>query len=245
MNAVLLAAITALAAVVAVDAQTYARLDDAVAEESDSGPAPQVSTAKLREILAAGDAILLDARPVEEFAMSHIPGALNIAPKPGVPMSLYVSDVAEVRRLVPQKERLLVLYCNGPFCGKSRRLADELAAAGYQNLRRYQLGMPGWRIAGGVGAIEAGAIQRVATLDRTAVFVDAGLEPGRQPIPGMVRLAPDEITRAKDDGRLPLDHNTRIVVLGRSGVQARTLAERLAANAFQNVVFFDGNGARP
>jgi rhodanese-related sulfurtransferase len=133
VNAILIAA---LAAVVAVDAQTYARLDDAVAAESDAGSAPQVSTAKLREILAAGNAILLDARPVEEFAMSHIPGALNVAPKPGIPMSLYVSDVAEVRRLVPQKERLLVLYCNGPFCGKSRRLADELAAAGYQNLRR-------------------------------------------------------------------------------------------------------------
>jgi hypothetical protein len=29
----------------------------------------------------------------------------------------------------------------GPFCGKSKRLAEELLEAGYTNVRRYQLGM--------------------------------------------------------------------------------------------------------
>jgi hypothetical protein len=34
------------------------------------------------------------------------------------------------------------LYCNGLFCGRSERLADDLIKLGYQNVRRYQLGAP-------------------------------------------------------------------------------------------------------
>ena len=42
-------------------------------------------------------------------------------------MSLYVSDVAEIERVLNgDKGAAIVLYCNGPFCGKSSRLAEEL-----------------------------------------------------------------------------------------------------------------------
>ena len=58
----------------------------------------EVSTEELRRILADGSATVFDARPHLEFAISHIPGALNVAPKAGVPMSLYVSDTAEIGR---------------------------------------------------------------------------------------------------------------------------------------------------
>ena len=107
---------------------------------------PEVSTADLERILADQSATVLDARPYREFAMSHIPGAVNVAPKTGVPMSMYVSDVAEIGRLLDgRKTAPVVLYCNGPQCGKSNRLAAELVEAGYTNVRRYQLGIPIWR----------------------------------------------------------------------------------------------------
>lgn len=35
-----------------------------------------------------------------EYSVSHISGALNVSAKPGVPMSVYVSDVREIERLV-------------------------------------------------------------------------------------------------------------------------------------------------
>ena len=217
-------------------------IDDAIVRESNPGAAAQITTAELREVLARRDAVVLDARPAEEFGMSHIPGAVNVSQKPGTPMSMYISDVAEVMRLVADRGRPLVVYCNGPFCGKSRRLAADLVEAGYRNVRRYQLGMPGWRTMGGVAVIEAGAIRRVAERDRTAVFVDAGLERAL-PLPGLVALRPEEITRAKDDGRLPvMDHNTRIIVIASSGDRARTVAEAIAANAFHNVAYYDGRG---
>ena len=56
----------------------------------------EVSTDELRRILADKSATVFDARPHMEYATSHIPGALNVAPKAGVPMSLYVSDVNEI-----------------------------------------------------------------------------------------------------------------------------------------------------
>jgi rhodanese-related sulfurtransferase len=116
---------------------------------------PEISTEELRSILASGAAILLDTRPHLEWAISHIPGAHNVAPKPGVPMSQYTSDVSEVGRLVAlDKTRPLVLYCNGPFCGKSKRVSEDLLAAGYTNVRRYQLGAPVWRALGGVMVTE-------------------------------------------------------------------------------------------
>ena len=65
------------------------------------------------------------------------------------------------------------LYCNGPFCGKSKRLAEELTAAGYTNVRRYQLGAPVWRALVGVMQIEPDGIRYVREGDKTAVFFDA------------------------------------------------------------------------
>ena len=91
----------------------------------------EVSTDELRRILVDGSATVFDARPFMEFAAGHIPGAINVSAKAGVPMSLYVSDVAEIERILHgDKGAAIVLYCNGPFCGKSSRLADELTQAG-------------------------------------------------------------------------------------------------------------------
>jgi len=57
--------------------------------------------------------------------------------------------VKEIERAVKgEKSTPIVLYCNGPFCHKSKRLSAELLEAGFTNVRRYQLGMPTWRRGG-------------------------------------------------------------------------------------------------
>ena len=205
----------------------------------------EVSTEELKLILQTGSAVVLDARPYPEFAMSHIVGALNVAPKPGMPISLYTSDVHEIGRLVgDDTSRSLVLYCNGPFCGKSKRLATDLIAAGYKNVRRYQLGMPVWRALGGLAQIETEAVIQVFQRDNTAWFVDA--RPQADFARGSVRRARNiplaDVVKAKDDGRLPMeDHNTRIIVFGSNTEQAKAVAVELAKNAFSNVTFWSGS----
>lgn len=169
-------------------------------------------------------------------------------------MSMYVSDVAEIGRIVQDnKSAPIVLYCNGPFCGKSKRLADELLAAGYSKVQRYQLGIPVWRALGGITEVEVEGVRYVVEQDRTAVLIDArnGEESTADPIPNArslplsgVKPGKDvgEVKKAKDDGRLPMeDHNTRIIVFGRDGAQARGVAEAIAKEAFHNVSYFSGS----
>ena len=214
---------------------------------------PEVSTQELREILANRSATVLDSRPRAEYAVSHIPGALNVSAKPGVPISSYVSDLAEIGRLVQnRKDTPLVLYCNGPFCGKSKRLAEELITAGYTSVRRYQLGIPVWRALGGVTVIESDALGRVFRDDHTAVFIDVrspeefakGSVQGAKNIPRpLVLQGKDvgELKKAKDDGRLPMsDHNARIIVFADSPEDARFVADQIAREAFHNVAYFPG-----
>jgi rhodanese-related sulfurtransferase len=241
----LTAAFTLLAATPALAQSAF----DAALGEANEKTA-DLSTAELKRILIAGSATLLDARPPKEFAVSHIPGAVNVAPQPGRPAHLYVSDIAEVARfLAGDKARPLVLYCNGPFCGKSKRLAADLIAAGHIDVRRYQIGAPGWRaLAGAAMQTELSALRYIGG-DRTAVWIDAreasdfargtigsarnvpvsGLRPGKDQ--GVLKAA-------KDDGRLPMDdHNTRIVVFGANGKDARAVADAIAGEAFHNVSF--------
>jgi rhodanese-related sulfurtransferase len=222
---------------------------DARLAEPDEKTA-DISTNALRQILEDRSSVLLDARPPLEYAISHIPGALNVAPQPGRPAHLYVSDLAEVGRLLNgAKDRPLILYCNGPFCGKSRRLAAELVAAGYTNVRRYQLGAPGWRaLAGSAMQTELSALRYIRT-DPTARWVDAreppafaaGSIPGARNIPASgLRPGKDQgvMKEAKDDGRLPMnDHNTRIIVVGADGKDARAVADAIAREGFHNVSF--------
>ena len=97
-------------------------------------PTSEVSTEELRRILADGSATVFDVRPFREFAISHIPGALNVAPKPDVPMSMYVSDVAEIGRTVGEDmDAPIVLYCNGPFCGETKTDFRGNASRGQTN----------------------------------------------------------------------------------------------------------------
>jgi rhodanese-related sulfurtransferase len=202
----------------------------------------EVSTNELRRMLEQKSAAVFDGRTALEYAIGHIPGAVNVAPKPGVAMSLYVSDVAEIGRQVTSKDSPIVVYCNGPFCGKSRRLGEELAQAGFTNVKRYQLGTPVWRALVGMMAIDPAGVSYVMKSDRTAAIIDArsASEFALGSIPNARNVPAGQIIAAKDDGRLPMDDfNTRAVVFGRDGDQARTMAQALVEQGFTNVKFVD------
>ena len=61
-------------------------------------------------------------------------------------------------------------------------------------------------------------------------------------VPGARNVPVQDVIRAKDDGRLPMDDfNTRVIAFGRDGTQARELAEALVGQGFNNVKYFDGS----
>ena len=211
----------------------------------DADATPEISTAELRTALAQATSVVLDARPVEEYAVSHLPGAQSVAGKPGLKPSQYTADVADVARIVPERSTPIVVYCNGLYCGRSKRFSADLRAAGYSDVRRYQLGIPAWRALGGVTQVEKEALKALLRLDRTAVLVDARPAcPPSSRLHGARSIPLAETLAAKDDGRLPMtDHNTRILVVGDDGEQARAVAEAIVKDAFHNVSFFRGRAA--
>jgi rhodanese-related sulfurtransferase len=214
--------------------------DGIVKKATDS---PEISTAEFQKALEGASAIVLDARPYDEYAVSHIPGALSVPGKPGTTPALYVADVSDIVKRVPDKAQPLILYCNGLFCGRSERFAEELIQTGYLNVRRYQLGAPGWRALGGVMQVEKPALLRLVRQDKTAVLIDATTEQGPKPrLRDAISIPLRDASRAKDDGRLPMtDHNTRIFVVGDNGPEARAVAQAIVHDAFHNVTFFDGS----
>jgi len=171
---------------------------------SNVASSPEMSTAELRAALMESSAIVLDARPYEEYAVSHIPGARAVPAKPGTTPALYVADAAEIAKTIPDKSQPLILYCNGLFCGRSERFADDLTKLGYRNVRRYQLGAPGWRALGGVMQVEKPALLRLLAQDATSVLIDGRAEAGPKPrLRNAVSIPLPDASKAKDDGRLP------------------------------------------
>ena len=194
----------------------------------------EVSTEQLRRILVDGSAIVVDARPHQEYVAGHIPGAQNINGPPA-------THVAALEKLVNgDKSKALVLYCNGPFCQASKRLADKLVAAAFTNVRRYQLGMPVWRALGGPTAIELEGVVRVFKVDNTATYIDARSADdfAKGSLPGAHNIPADKF----DTRQLPWDDfNRRVVLFGRDGEQARALAKILSTKAWNNVSYFPGS----
>jgi rhodanese-related sulfurtransferase len=198
----------------------------------------EISTEQMRRILVDGSAIVLDTRTRLEFDAGHIPGAhsLDVAPD---------GQVAAVLQMAGgDKTRALVLYCNGPYCQASRRLADRLVDADFSNVRRYQLGIPIWRALGGPTAIELGGLTRVFGHDQTAVFIDARSagEFANGSLPGAQNASVEDVVSGKlKKIALPEDDfNRRVIVFGRDAAQARQLADVLSKRPWHNVVYFAG-----
>ena len=193
----------------------------------------EISTEELKEILMAGKIPVIDVRPQKEYGISHIPGSINI----------FETEIERMMELCPDKASGPVLYCNGPYCHKTIRVAEKLSKNGCTNVKKYQHGLPLWRAFGNTAETSLSGVQYVFSSDKTAVFVDARTqeEYSAGTVPGAVNLQASEIEAANQDGRLPYtDHGTRIIVFGKSINQARELAQAIAPRAYWNSSYFAG-----
>jgi len=95
-----------------------------------------VSREELMARLKDGMVTLLDVRSPGEFALGHIPGALNM-------------PVDELERRLAQlpKDQEIVAYCRGTYCVLSNEAVAALRAKGY-HIRRLEDGFPEWKAAG-------------------------------------------------------------------------------------------------
>jgi rhodanese-related sulfurtransferase/DNA-binding transcriptional ArsR family regulator len=95
-----------------------------------------VSRKELISRLRDGLVTVLDVRPEDEFALGHLPGAVNI------PLSKLDHRLGEL-----PVDREIVAYCRGPYCVLSFEAVAALRARGYL-VRRLEDGYPEWKAAG-------------------------------------------------------------------------------------------------
>jgi rhodanese-related sulfurtransferase len=115
-----------------------ARLGDAeqAARRYLGTPVEAVSREELLARVRAGDAIVVDLRPAEEYEAGHIAGALSI------PLPDLEARLAELSADVE-----IVAYCRGPYCAMSPQGVALLERLG-RRARRLEDGFPEWRLAG-------------------------------------------------------------------------------------------------
>ena len=95
-----------------------------------------VDTTELLRRLETGDVLVLDVRPVGEYAAGHLRGALHI------PLEELADRLAEL-----PADREVVAYCRGPYCLLAHDAVRLLNARG-RRARRATEGALEWRLAG-------------------------------------------------------------------------------------------------
>ncbi|MGH3737553.1 MAG: ArsR/SmtB family transcription factor [Micromonosporaceae bacterium] len=126
------------------DVATAHLADAAAARDAYLGPgAEQITREELLARVRAGDAMVLDVRPVEEYAAGHLPGAVNI------PVEELPARLAELPADVE-----IVAYCRGAHCVFAHDAVRYLTGAG-RAASRLSDGILEWRLAG--HPVEAGS----------------------------------------------------------------------------------------
>jgi rhodanese-related sulfurtransferase len=90
----------------------------------------------LVRLVAHREVVVIDVRPLEEYASGHLPGALSIPE----------AELEDRLKELPQ-DRPIVAFCRGPYCRLADRAVELLQASGKKALR-CSGGVAEWRSLG-------------------------------------------------------------------------------------------------
>jgi len=96
---------------------------------------PLVQLSDMLNFLRDGSRLFVDARPAEEYAKAHLPGAVSLP--------FQTLESSQVSMLSSDKP--LVVYCSGPECDDSLLLALELRKLGRADAAVFIGGMELWQ----------------------------------------------------------------------------------------------------
>ena len=124
-------------AIRSVAEQQLAELDRLVRDHFGGRSAAEaVPMEELMKRARSRDVVILDTRPVNEYAAGHIAGAISVP----------VDDLQRRLRQLP-KDKEYVAYCRGPYCVYADRAVEVLRGKG-RRARRLLEGFPEWKAAG-------------------------------------------------------------------------------------------------
>ena len=99
------------------------------------------SVALAKEIFDKGDVLFVDARSSDNYEDGHISGAISL------PVGQFDELIGSfLEQHAP--DRPIVTYCSGRTCEDSHHLAQLLSELGFDNVRIFIDGFPGWEAEG-------------------------------------------------------------------------------------------------
>lgn len=121
------------------------------AETPDSLKGATLVDAAKAKSLADSGVKVIDARVANEYAESHILGALSIPYKEKSAKEVKFDaslDSIDLSKLPADKNAALLFYCNGAECWKGYKAATAAIKAGYKIVYWFRLGLPEWKAKG-------------------------------------------------------------------------------------------------
>lgn len=200
---------------------------------------PFITTADLKSKMDKGeDLLLINALSSIEHKEVAIKGSINIP----------ASKVKAGNSLLPaDKGKLLVFYCKGPKCGKSRIAAGKAKKLGYTNVIVYNEGLPAWAKKGypldkqikypkiSITKLKPQDVQ--AQLDSIVLLDIRGKKHRKMgTIDGTVNILLDDM----EEKYTTLPKGKKIVVMDHAGKQTSITAKFLHMNGYTDVAVMNG-----
>ena len=92
---------------------------------------------KVIEFFESEKALFVDARDQWEFSDGHIKNAVNL------PSYMFEEEFPKFEQT--PKDELLIIYCDDPDCGMSKKLALDLVKKGYKRVFIFEEGWRAWQ----------------------------------------------------------------------------------------------------
>lgn len=92
-----------------------------------------VKRQELLRLVSAGETVVIDVRPANEYEAGHIAGAINI------PLESLSEHLARLPKTLE-----VVAYCRGPYCMFAYEAVSQLRSKGFK-ARRLEEGYPEWK----------------------------------------------------------------------------------------------------
>lgn len=108
---------------------------DALLNQYNTRSIPYISVTELKMQLIGDKTIVLDAREIEEYEVSHLPAAIFVG------YSTFSID--EVSASIQNKDQPIVVYCSLGI--RSEVIGEKLKKAGYSNVKNLYGGIFEWK----------------------------------------------------------------------------------------------------
>ncbi len=113
------------------------------ATTAEALPEGHITAAQAYDYFINGSADFIDARPADEYALGHVPGALNLS----LAMTKDAARVQDVLQWL-DTSRPIVIYCRGGLCSEAKDVGRLLSNARFSQILIFADGFPGWQDAG-------------------------------------------------------------------------------------------------